>query len=529
MLRGIQDTEAYPIMRITAQGYDIYHRHASLITAIGEKDIAITGCGTLDGQGAAWWKVHADKERVPLVQITDCERVLLRDFRAMNSPEWSLLMTLSRDITVDRVKVENPWNHYYNNDGINFYSCRDVRVTNCQVDTGDDGITLKTLPGFHFDSPNGKVDYSLPRIPCENILVSDCIVRHAHGGVVIGSETVGGVRDVLVSNCVFEGTRQGIFIKGSILGGFVRNIRVSGVIMKRVENGISLMAHGGGESIMPDTVIPSAKVEDIHFSNISMSQCSRAVVAEGKADAWLMNMSFRNLQADADVGVTLLHARNVVVDDITLSCRGIALEASEVTNLEVRKLIALTAVPELPVLQLEGVRDALVHGCTSPRGAAVFLGLVGDGNEVEQAANRLAGATAQAPVKPLASWNSCSHAFSGCRWIRDRGTRNAWLPVSEAVDCFVRDRWTPEQVDGIWSVSRVEANSRDGAEVATEAEPRRIYIVQSRCVDERLIVFEDGELLRTIDDPNFHAHFEERRDDFELARIDKQNAGKEAE
>lgn len=557
VLRGVQEVAAYPAMRITTQGYDIHHRRSSLVTAIGEKDIAITGLGTLDGQGAAWWKANADKARTPLVQITGCERVLLRDFRAMNSPEWSLLMSLSRDITVDRVKVENPWNHYYNNDGINFYSCRDVRVTHCQVDTGDDGITLKTLPGFHFESPNGKVDYSLPCIPCENIVVANCIVRHAHGGVVFGSETVGGIRDVVISGCIFEGTRQGIFVKGSIWGGFVRNVRVSGVIMKRVENGIALAAHGGGEQVMPDSRIPSARIEDIHCSNISMSQCSRAVVVEGKPDAWIRNLSFRNLRADADSGVTLLRAENVVVDDVTVSCRGIALEAGEVNGLEVRKLIALNAVPELPVLQFEKVSDALVHGCKAPRGAVVFLGLVGrdgspsrpesgrfgeaaplgnGGNEGEIVLedNRLSGATAQAPVTPLSSWNSCSHAFSGCRWIRDRGTRNAWLPVSEAVDRFVRSRWTREQVDGIWSVSRVEANSRDGAEVeprmnangrewgADFGEPRRIYIVQSRLVDERLVVFEDGELLRTIDDPNFHAHFEERRDDFELARIDRE-------
>lgn len=543
VLRGVQDVAAFPGIRLQMRGYDIRHMHASLITAINETDVAITGCGTLDGQGAAWWTEHADNTRAPLVAINGCDRVLLRDFRALNSPAWTFRIFLSRDITVDRVKVENPWNHYHNNDGINLVSCGDVRVTNCLVDTGDDGITLKSVPSFHMTSTDGKVDYRLPHIPCENVLISGCIVRHAHGGVVIGSETVGGVRDVLVNHCLFEGTRAGIKIKGSTWGGFVRNVRVSGVIMKRVETGIQVLAREGWEEVKPEAEVPSARVEDIHFSNISMSQCSRGVDAEGRPDAWLRNLSLRNVQADADAGMRLLRAGNVVVDDVTLSCRSVALEACEVTGLEVRRLIALSAVPELPVLQFEGVRDALVRGCTAPQGAAVFLGLVGDGNEVELADNRLAGAKAQAPVKPLASWNVCSHAFSGSRWIRDTGRHNAWLPVSAAVDRFVRNRWTPAQVDGIWSVSRVEANARDGAEVpgtsagdtyarrkgrggeCEEQERRRIYMIESRFVEERLVVFEDGELLRTVNDPDFHPHFETRQKDWELERIDRQNAG----
>ncbi len=524
VLRGVQDAAAFPQIRVATHGYDLRHWHASLVTATGETDVAVTGCGTLDGQGAAWWKANAVSTREPLVQINGCERVLLRDFRALNSPAWTFRLFLSQDITVDRVKVENPWNHYHNNDGINLASCRDVRIVNCQVDTGDDGITLKSVPSFHMTSTDGKVDYRLPHIPCENVLIANCIVRHAHGGVVIGSETTGGVRDVAISNCLFEGTRAGLKIKGSTWGGYVRNIRMSGVIMKRVETGIEIKARENYEEVQPDAPVPSARVEDIHCSNISMTQCSRAVDIQGRPDAWIRNLSFRNIQADADGGLALLRAENVVMDEMTIACRGTQVEACDVKGLEVRRLVALTAVPELPVLQFEGVRGAFVDDCTAAQGAAVFLGLVGAGNEVEQSGNRLSGAQAQAAVQPLSSWNSCSHAFSGCRWIRDSGTRNAWLPVSEAVDRFVRNRWTPEQVDGIWSVSRVEANSRDGAEVEGGTDPRRIYLVESRFVAERLAVFEDGELLRTVEDPDFHPHFEKRQKDFELPRIDAANA-----
>lgn len=179
-------------------------------------------------------------------------------------------------------------------------------------------------------------------------------------------------------------------------------------------------------------------------------------------------------------------------------------------------------------MQVERVKELWVHGCTAAPGTGVFLGEVGAGNDVLLEGNRLKHARRErAAVAPDNEWNICSHAFNGSRWIRDSGERNLWLPLPAPVAALVRKRWTQEQVDGIFSVSRVEANARKGAEVipptpimpgygaipaalrdAAERgeERRRIYIIESRTMDERLVVFEDGELLRTVNDPEFHAY-----------------------
>ena len=66
--------------------------------------------------------------------------------------------------------------------------------------------------------------------------------------------------------------------------------------------------------------------------------------------------------------------------------------------------------------------------------------------------------------------------------------------------------WSTEEIDAIFSIARVEPNARPGAEVEDETERRRVYIIEAQGVADRLVFFEDGELLRTVDDPDFHAY-----------------------
>lgn len=529
VLRGVQDVDAFPPLHVQARGYDIRHWRASLLTAMGEADVAITGCGTLDGQGAAWWVANAVKQRAPLVQINDCERVLVRDIRAANSPMWTIRFFLSRDVTVDRVKVQNPWDHYYNNDGINFVSCQDVRVTDCHIDTGDDGITIKSVPDYHLSSTDGKVDLSLPAIPCENILVSGCIVRHAHGGVVIGSETVGGVRDVVVSHCIFEGTRAGIKVKGSTWGGFVRNVRVSGVVMKRVEMGVEIQSREGYEEVKPVREVPSAVIEDIHFSNLSMTRCFWGIVVKGRPDAPVRNLSFRGMSMDADGGIQMFLAEEVELQDLRLDTRGPAVIARDCRILDVRRVSTRRAAAGQPMLDFARVEEARVIDCCPASVTKILLGKVGRANRrVVLRDNRLpAGCIKEGSVKPAAEWLTSSHAFSGSSAKRrlkgenpqlpipkaeleamEIGSRRPWLLLSWPVLETVEGLWSRKLVDGIFAISRAESGSRPRVKLPPR-DFRRLYILQSTETVEKLIIAEDGELIERIADVGFLAYTEQ--------------------
>jgi hypothetical protein len=252
----------------------------------------------------------------------------------------------------------------------------------------------------------------------------------------------------------------------------------------------------------------SPEFSNIHFSNITATQAQIACEAHGLPKAAPHDISFSNVRIEADTGFHLRHLQNVLLDNVEVECRSVPLVAQDCTNLELRRFNATTPPADDAVIQLTRTKSTWIQGCTAAPGTGVFVGLVGDENaELVMENNRLTlAAQAQARAAPANEWNICSHAYSGARWIRDTGEHNSWLPVSSAVMQTLRKTWLQEQIDRVFSISRVEPNARNGAEVDGPSEDRRIYIIEAHDVTVRLVIFEDGEILRRINDPDFHAY-----------------------
>ena len=226
VLRFTDDFDAYPVIRARWEGYE-QPVHRALVYAKGEKNVSITGLGTMEGQGAKWWAAFRAKEldaaRPYFVSFEDCERVLLRGFRVQNSPAWTLHPLRCENVSIRGVTVVNPADSP-NTDGIDPESCRHVRITDCHIDVGDDCIAIKA----------GTEDAEHP-VPCENVTVTGCTMVHGHGGVVLGSEMSGCIRRVSISSCVFDGTDRGIRIKSRRgRGGAVEDVSVTGIVMHNV-------------------------------------------------------------------------------------------------------------------------------------------------------------------------------------------------------------------------------------------------------------------------------------------------------
>ena len=226
---GSEDPADYPLQTTRWEGGEV-RSHAGLIHGEDLEAVAITGHGTIDGRGAGWWRRLRDgtleHARPRLVNLYRCRGVRVEGVTLINSPAWTFNPVDCEDVVVDRVTVRNPADSP-NTDGLNPESCRNVRITGCLVDVGDDCITIKA-------GVRGGVGGGGPG-PCENIIVSHCTLLNGHGGVVIGSEMSGSVRGVVISNCVFEGTDRGIRIKTRRgRGGVVEDVRVSNLIMRRV-------------------------------------------------------------------------------------------------------------------------------------------------------------------------------------------------------------------------------------------------------------------------------------------------------
>lgn len=203
--------------------------HASCIYGEDLENVSVTGSGCLNGSGEPWWDKHRNRPeelkfpRPKLISFDRCRRVSIKDVTLVNSPSWTVNPICCRDVTIDNVSILNPADSP-NTDGINPESCTNVRISNCNIDVGDDCIAIKA----------GTED-TKERIPCENITIVNCTMVHGHGGVVLGSEMSGNIRNVTIANCVFKQTDRGIRLKSRRgRGGVVEDIRISNIVMEDV-------------------------------------------------------------------------------------------------------------------------------------------------------------------------------------------------------------------------------------------------------------------------------------------------------
>ncbi|MBI5473841.1 MAG: glycoside hydrolase family 28 protein [Ignavibacteriae bacterium] len=253
--------------------------------------------------------------RPDLAQFVQCEGVLLDGVTFQNSPKFHVRPIQSENVIIRGIKVMCPW-YAQNGDGIDPTSCRNVIIYNTTVDVGDDGLCLK--PGTIASSQK-------PGPSCENIVIADCVVYHAHGGFVIGSESYGGVNNISVRNCVFIGTDIGLRFKsyrGN--GGLVKNVFIDGIQMHDIANEAILfdMYYGGkapGEEAEQSAVERKAepvtdrtpRFQDFTISNIVCSGAKRAMVINALPEMPTRNVTLTNVTVSAQHGITLADAEGI--------------------------------------------------------------------------------------------------------------------------------------------------------------------------------------------------------------------------
>lgn len=220
--------EDYPAVECRWEGVK-QRVHAPCIHGKDLVNVSVTGSGTINGNGEFWWDLFRNRReelkypRPTLIGLDSCKRVTLTDVILINSPSWTVNPVGCYDVTIDNLSILNPAESP-NTDGINPESCTNVRISNCNIDVGDDCIAIKA----------GTED-TLERVPCENITITNCTMVHGHGGVVLGSEMSGDIRNVTISNCVFKQTDRGIRMKSRRgRGGTIEDIRISNIVMEDV-------------------------------------------------------------------------------------------------------------------------------------------------------------------------------------------------------------------------------------------------------------------------------------------------------
>ena len=338
-----RDTTQYPLVFTRWEGMELIN-YSAFIYAYEEENIAITGNGTLDGNADNdnwwWWNgaeryggrkhigyqkaardslhvlndLQTDPEtrvfgdgyylRPNFIQPYRSKNILISDVKVINSPMWNINPVLCENVTVERVKVIS---HGPNNDGCNPESSKNVLISHCYFDTGDDCIAIKSGR----DGDGRRIG-----VPSENIIIEHCMMKEGHGGVVLGSEVSGGVRNVFAVNNTMDspvldrvlrlktsssrgGILENVFMKDTKVGTYkeaavrfnmfyekpgdfmpvIRNVWVEDMVVER----------GGRYGVLANTYEESP-VQDFRMVNVTMHGVETPIKANNVHNMVLTNV-----------------------------------------------------------------------------------------------------------------------------------------------------------------------------------------------------------------------------------------------
>lgn len=374
-----EDKSLYPLVDTSFEGLDNTKRCQSPITAIDATNIAITGLGTIDGNGEYWrplkrekvnestwrrvtsrggvykrptywfpssqalkgdtisdmnvprhlttdeeWASVKDFLRPVMVSLVNCTNVYLQGVIFQNSPAWNIHPLKCTNLIVDEVLVRNP-SYSQNGDGLDVESCTNVLVVNSRFDVGDDAICIKS----------GKDEDGRKRgIPTKNLIVSGCTVFRGHGGFVVGSEMSGGVENILVENCNFISTDVGLRFKSRRgRGGIVENIYIKNVAMSDIATEPILfdLFYGGRSAVevleqgVEERADAAFKVDDttpvfrnIHIDGLNCRGARRAMFFNGIPEMPISNITVENVFVTSKLGAEVCYSQNVTMKNVEI-------------------------------------------------------------------------------------------------------------------------------------------------------------------------------------------------------------------
>jgi len=339
------DTDDYlPAVLSRHQGIDCY-KHSSFIYAHNATNIGITGKAIFQGQGKLWWAhrkaipksadpfvtlMEMAEDGVPLeerifddisttllapcfIMPIHCTNVLIEGITLRYGAYWTVNPVYCENVIIRDVSVHTigEYGRTRNGDGINLSSCKNVLVEDCLLNTGDDCITIKSGRG---------IDGYRKGMPSENIVVRHCESLEGHGGVVIGSETSGGVRNIYVHDCTFNGTDRGLRIKTARgRGDAIENIWFEDITMGHMLNEaikIHMPRYTKRYPAHPITRM-TPRIRNINYKNIDCSHAETcAIRITGLPEMPIEGITMDGIKVRSGEGIRIIDASNMVFENM---------------------------------------------------------------------------------------------------------------------------------------------------------------------------------------------------------------------
>ncbi|MFA9370843.1 MAG: glycoside hydrolase family 28 protein [Labilibaculum antarcticum] len=290
----------------------------ALLVAFRANNFTISGKGKIDGQGRTlalnidslhhagvivdpkynYRRMRPNETARPkLFRFSMCSHVAISDLQLSNGACWGLSFELCENLTLDNLKVQN--RAYWNNDGIDITDCKNVQITNCDINSADDGICLKSYyPDYCNDS----------------IYIANCTVRSSASAIKFGTASYGGFKNVKIENIkIYDTFRSAIAIE-SVDGGAIENIEVSNIVAENTGNAIFIrLGHRDGEN--------PGSIKNIHIHDIKIQ------VPFGRPDTNYdmrgpaVNF-FHNPLSSSITGIPGFCVEDVLIENVEITCPG---------------------------------------------------------------------------------------------------------------------------------------------------------------------------------------------------------------
>ena len=400
-LLGSTDLKDYPAIAPAFRSYTEKYVCQSLIYAENADTIALVGRGTIDGQGKAdAFKASAPtwayRKRPYLIRFVTCRNVRVDDITLTNSPMWVQHYLACDDVVIRGITVRSQCNN--NNDGIDIDCCRDVRISDCNIVSGDDAIVLKS---------------TAPR-PCENVAIANCVLSTHCNALKLGTETNGGFKNITISNCALHDVGLAGLTLQLVDGGTLENVTVSNITMRDVGGAVFIRLGNRARPHIPDGPKPGiGTLQNVVISNISATGCGTVGSSiTGLPGHPIRNVSLNHIKIVTRGGGTEKDTTRPLPDGTTkypefcmfgnlpaygLFCQHVdgltfndldlrwaadekrpALICDNVNNLQINDFSPQPPTGSQPVVVFKDVRDALLRGAVPSARATTFLHLAGD-------------------------------------------------------------------------------------------------------------------------------------------------------
>jgi hypothetical protein len=337
------------------------------------------------------WPTHPEYPH--MIQLRRCKDIRIAGLSFLHSPSWTINPYGCERLVIDGVYIYTSLHEAVWADGIDPDGCKDVVITNCTIETGDDSIVFYSMNWYG------------AALPCENITITNCRLSSASSALKFCDGNMNAVRNVVVTNCVLTGSNRGIAFM-DFDGGIVENVVLSNLVINThrfdwfwwgdgdpIYFSIQRRSENIGQPLKPDEP-PAGKIRNVILRNI-IAHGQGSCLITGHPQSWLENVSLENIKlflstdpkSDYDKSIHAMqfrYARNLKLKDVEVTWEKpewpkwqSALYFEDVNGLEVDGFSGKAAKPDFAAVVLDKVADATVRDSKALPGTRVFLEVKG--------------------------------------------------------------------------------------------------------------------------------------------------------